>query len=189
MFSIKLIGKLFKFILILAVLAVLFRLGGEIPKKLYPMPYKDTVSQYAQEYDVDEFLVYSVMKAESGFQEDAQSHKDAFGLMQMTLETAQWAGAKVGVSIQDQQDILDPETNIQLGTWFLSYLLKQYDGDLTKALCAYNAGSGNVAKWLEEVEHSSDGVTLQNIPFEETKKYVEKVYRYYERYQQLYGEA
>lgn len=188
MLSIKLLGKLFLIILTIILLFFAVKWAQTLPKKMYPQPYQETVEKYAQLYNIDPLLVYATMKAESRFNENAVSKKGALGLMQLTESTAYWAAQNIGISVSSQDDILKYDTNIQIGTWFLSYLMKEYDGDVTKVLCAYNAGSGNVTKWLTDQDHSNDGVNLNNIPFPETKTYVEKVYNYYNKYKKIYGE-
>ena len=81
--------------------------------------------------------------------------------------------------------LFDPEINIEFGCWYLNNLLSEFD-DLSLALAAYNGGSGNVTKWLNDPEYSSDGENLTYIPFKETKKYVDKVSTRYNVYKFLY---
>ena len=85
-----------------------------------------------------------------------------------------------------EQGLKDPETNIRIGTWYLKFLTDRYDNTSTAA-AAYNAGHGNVDKWLKNTEYSYGGNTLYKIPFEETEKYVKKVKRAYEIYKKLYN--
>lgn len=81
----------------------------------------------------------------------------------------------------------DPQVNVEYGVYFLSILWEEYD-DETVILSAYNAGMGNVDQWLSEEEHSSDGVTLHDIPYGETEQYVKNVLESQEMYRRLYGE-
>lgn len=83
-------------------------------------------------------------------------------------------------------DIFDPETNIRLGCWYLNKLYKEF-GKLDLVIAAYNGGSGNVRKWLENNDYSKDGENLHDIPFEQTSKYVEKVKNNYKHYNEIYG--
>lgn len=147
----------------------------------YPLKYSEHVSASAEKFGIDPYLVYSVMKAESKFEADARSHKEAQGLMQITPETAMWAMDKMGIS----GDIFDPEVNIEVGSWYLAKLTSDHDGNITAALAAYNAGSTNVNKWKNE----SGGLTLEDIQFEETRDYVYKTLEYYENYKKLYAEG
>ena len=175
--------------MILAVIAAVVLIAG--PKNLlsykYKMPYQEYVTKYAKQYEIDQYLVYAVMKSESSFIETAVSHKEAMGLMQLTEETGLWAAGKMGLSIQSKEELFEPENNIKIGTWYLRHLLDTFDNNLTNALAAYNAGPGNVNNWLSNTKYSKDGKTLDKIPFSDTRHYVDKVYRYYNRYKELNG--
>lgn len=153
---------------------------------IYPLRHEDIVKKYAEKYELDPYMVLGLIKAESNFVTDAESHQGAKGLMQLTNSTAIWVAEKNGIEDFDVASLADPETNISLGCWYIDYLLDAYDGDLTLALCAYNAGGGNVAKWLKNEKYSKDGETLDDIPFAETKKYVEKIEEYREKYKEMY---
>ena len=104
--------------------------------------------------------------------------------MQLMPSTAEWLAGKVGEEYSDER-LYEPEFNIKLGSYYLSYLIK-YFGDRKLAICAYNAGQGNVSNWLEDKRYSTDGKTLDNIPFEETKNYLNKVYKNYRYYKNKY---
>ncbi|MBQ2753042.1 MAG: lytic transglycosylase domain-containing protein [Firmicutes bacterium] len=170
--------KIIKWFLIIAgIIFILADVGRYylIPEVLLPTKYSGYVEKYADEYNIDKYLVYSVIKTESGFKNEAVSNKSAKGLMQITENTGKWAAEKIGIEDFDVEDLHDPETNIRIGCWYLSYLLNQFDGELSTALAAYNAGSGKVREWLENSDHSSDGITLDTIPYEETLNYVNRV--------------
>lgn len=91
--------------------------------------------------------------------------------MQILDITRDWGAEELNLK---NVDIFDPETNIRLGCWYLSKLYKEF-GKLDLVIAAYNGGSGNVKKWLENNEYSKDGENLHDIPFKQTSKYVEKV--------------
>lgn len=147
----------------------------------YPVKYSEIVTKCADKYGIDPYLIYSVMKAESKFDVNAVSHKDAQGLMQITPETAEWAMEKMGIS----GDIFSPEINISVGSWYLAKMIKEHDGNYTAALAAYNAGSRNVNNWKDDAENLS----IDDIQFEETYNYVYKTLEYYENYKKLYTEG
>ncbi|MCI5604844.1 MAG: lytic transglycosylase domain-containing protein [Clostridia bacterium] len=147
----------------------------------YPVAYGDWIMKYSAKNDLDPFLVMAVIKQESNFVPEAHSGY-AGGLMQLTPETARWNAKELGIS---DYDYMDPETNIKLGCHYLKYLLIHY-GNIDTALAAYNGGMGNVNSWLSSDECSSDGVTLDYIPFPETRNYVVKVNGYWEYYRELY---
>ena len=168
--------KLILILLILIVLGVALFIGkNDIYKYLYPKKYSDYVEFYSKEYNLDENLVYSIIKAESKFKEDAVSRKGAKGLMQIGDGTRDWAAEELKLG---KVDIFKPQDNIRLYREF---------GDLDLVIAAYNGGSGNVKKWLADEEFSSDGENLETIPFKETASYVEKVKYNYEMYKKIYN--
>ncbi len=150
----------------------------------YPMTYADTIMEYASSYDIDSALVASVVNSESGFKDDAKSQKGAIGLMQLMPSTAEWVAMKLNEEYREEC-LYEAEYNIKLGTYYLSYLIK-YFNDTELGLCAYNAGQGNVISWLSNKEYSSDGKTLNKIPYKETKDYLNRVYKNYHYYKNKY---
>jgi soluble lytic murein transglycosylase len=139
---------------------------------------------YSKEYGIDDSLVYSVIKVESKFNKKAVSKRNAKGLMQISEITQNWAQEELGL---ENIDIFDPETNIKIGCWYLNKLFKEFN-DLDLVITAYNGGSRNVSKWLKNDAYSRDGNKLHEIPFEETKNYLEKVKENYRVYKALYRE-
>lgn len=182
-------GKTVWLILLVIIVSCAFLIPvayDRVMRILYPVAYEQTVLEHAQKNDLDPYLVLGLIKAESNFVSDAQSHKDAKGLMQLTDATAEWVAEKMGIEGFAVSQLTDPSVNISLGCWYLRHLLDSYDGDMTLALCAYNAGSGNVAKWLADKRYTPDGETLETIPFPETKNYVCNTEKYAEMYKKLY---
>ena len=149
----------------------------------YPNTYKLQVSEYSRKYDVSTELVYGVIRAESKFDAHAVSDKGAKGLMQIMEPTGNWAAESIGLT---DVDLFDVDTNIEIGCFYLSYLLDKYDGNTRCAIAAYNAGQTNVDKWLMVKEYSEDGKNLDKIPFRETEKYVDKVLENIKKYSFLY---
>ena len=178
-----------KSILILSVIIILggviYLEGGRIKTLIYPRKYSVYVQKYSEEYNLDENLVYSIIKAESKFDEKALSRRGAKGLMQIADITRDWAIDEL--ELNDDIDIYDPETNIRIGCWYLNTLYKEF-GKTDLVIAAYNGGSGNVKKWLVDKEYSKDGENLHIIPFSETDRYLVKVNKYYEQYKMLYSE-
>ena len=167
---------------IVLIIAIIYGYNPIMKNVLYPTHHRNIVEKFAAEYNVDEMLVYSVIKAESGFNPNAASGKNAKGLMQITDETALWAFEQIG--IDTNSDIFDPEINIQVGTWYLSKLIKDNNGDLVTALASYNAGGGNVQKWKESA--GKETINMTDIEFKETENYVNKTLKYYDVYKKLY---
>ena len=145
----------------------------------FPRPYLDEVHSVSERFGVDEALIYAVIKAESGFDPAAVSHAGAKGLAQLTDGTAQYVAEMIGMEY-DSGDSFDAEKNIILSAAYIRYLMQKYDGDLRLTVAAYNAGEGNVDKWL------ANDSGLKDIPFGETKKYVRKVRLYRRIYSVLY---
>ncbi len=160
----------------------------DIAKLLHPKKYEQYVSKYAREYDVDELLIYAIIKIESNFNENASSHVNAIGLMQLMENTAIDINNKINEQQITEQEIYDPETNIKLGTCYFSMLLKKY-GNIGLALAAYNAGMGRVDEWIKNGTIQQDGSDLENIPFKETDLYVRKVINNYEKYKKIYDKS
>lgn len=156
----------------------------DVEHMMYPREYRSIVEKQAEAYGLEESLVYAVIKAESNFDPKAESSAGALGLMQMMPDTFQWMQTHVGGEY-DTEALFEPEVSIRFGCALLRLLLDQYS-DVTVALCAYNAGMGNVTSWLSDSTYSEDGITLVEIPFGETRLYVEKVLRYKENYDAIY---
>ncbi len=125
----------------------------------------------------------AIIKAESNFVEDAHSGK-ASGLMQITDDTAAWIAERLDKEIEEI-DLNNPRENIELGCYYIRYLIDYYDGNVDVALAAYNGGMGNVDKWLRSKKYSDDGKTLKKIPFKETREYVKKVNNEMEVYEKM----
>ena len=155
--------------------------------RFYKQEYSERVTEYADKYDVDEALVYAVIRTESGFREDVKSSAGAVGLMQIMPDTFKWLQEKESGSVKYGADKLtDPEINIRYGTYYLSYLLSHYNGNEELAIAAYNAGMTNVDKWLKDERYSEDGESLKKIPYKETAKYVKRVTKTKGVYETLY---
>ncbi len=182
-------AKLKAALLILLALATLFFIAafafGAAMKIIYPLKYSEYVEKYSQQFEVEENLIYAVIKTESSFNPDAVSSADAEGLTQITPETFEWLCSKLGEN-PDNLSLFDPETSIKYGTFFLSYLLQEF-GDKDVALAAYHAGRGRVNAWLEDKKISPDGKTLVNIPIDDTAHYIKKVNKAYNAYNKLYS--
>ena len=152
-------------------------------KLFYKKEYSEFVTKYAQKYDVDENLIYALIKAESNFEVEAVSNKDAQGLMQLMYSTAEDVAKKNDIELT-AENILEPDINITIGTIYISTLLKKYDC-VEVALAAYNAGSGNVDKWIANGTINADGSDIENIPFKETNNYVRKIMRDFKIYSEF----
>ena len=155
-------------------------------RSAYPVEYEEYVEAYAAEYGLPPSLLYAVIRTESDFNPEAVSSAGAVGLMQLTEDTFSWAQYRCGVEELPQEQRFDPETSIHYGSCVLALLEEMY-GVRETALAAYNAGMGNVNRWLTDEAYSDDGRTLKEIPYPETRQYVEKVLKAQEMYRHLYG--
>ncbi len=165
------------------------RLEAEAAERAqHPLYYEDWIRHYAEAQGIDPALVASIILCESSFDPMATSRLNARGLMQTMQDTADWIAHKLDEDNSDYSfDLLyDPETSIRFGCWYLGYLSRRFDGDLKKIVCAYHAGQGNVDSWLKNPAYSSDGVTLDAIPYENTAHYAGRVLRAIEVYRKYY---
>ena len=123
----KTLSKIIICLIFLGCIVLLVKGGFDwYQKTAYPREYSQYVEKYAREYQVDEDLIYAVIKTESGFDPKAVSVNDAKGLMQITKDTFDWISGKLGYKDKQHDDLFDPETGIEYGTFFLSYLLNEF---------------------------------------------------------------
>ena len=171
---------------ILAISIVLAGFMTPLLKLIYPLKYEEYIQKHSDSFELDPYIVMGVISAESGFDESAKSHKDAKGLMQLKEETALWCIEKFEMDIKPE-DVNTPDANIHIGCKYVDYLLELYDGNMITAIAAYNAGPGNVDKWLSDPRYSGGKNSLKTIPFPETEQYVKKVQKRAKIYKRLYS--
>lgn len=166
---------------------LLYQAIDRFNESAYPLDYVETVSHAAEEYHIPPSLIYAVIHTESHFRPSVSSHAGAVGLMQITDDTYRWALQRAKVEdTYDSNALLDPDTNILIGTYIL-HLLREDFTQIETVLAAYNAGQGKVHQWLSDPACSADGVTLQHIPYTETADYIDRVLSAQERYQTIYN--
>lgn len=168
----------------LILLFSVLKMGG---KASVPYSYDTLIEKYSKENGLKKELVAAVIYQESRFDPNVASHRGAKGLMQIMPETGEWVSLKMGLDYTEDM-LLDPETNVKMGTWYLKYLLDYYEGDERLALAAYNAGFGNVDQWMED-DSLYYGDYLHNIPFSETENYVETIEKMEKIYKDMYPDA
>jgi soluble lytic murein transglycosylase len=152
----------------------------------YPQPHRTIVVDSAQRYDVDPYLIFSIIRAESGFRTNARSAAGARGLMQIMPDTAEWIAKQRDIKGFDPADLHDPQTNIEFGCWYLASLNKEFAGRLPMMVAAYNAGSGRVRDWVLSGQWDGSDQNLDGIPYPETRQYVKNVLQNYQAYQAIY---
>lgn len=166
-----------KFLVILLILISVVFAACACIKLRFPLKYAENVKNSAARYNLDESLVFAVIKAESGFDKEKVSSKGAVGLMQIMPKTAEYVSKEF--FSERKFDLTNPGDNIELGCFYLAYLAEKFD-NREEILAAYNAGEGNVKLWKNRVKRS---LTEKDIPFLETKRYVNKVARYCKIYE------
>ncbi|MBN8431766.1 transglycosylase SLT domain-containing protein [Microbulbifer salipaludis] len=149
----------------------------------FPLAFSDIVSDVAgrmgKKTALDSYLVLAVARQESHFSHDAKSHAGAMGLMQLLPSTARATARKAGVPYRRSWDLLNPNTNISLGAFYLNSLLKRFDNNRFLAAAAYNAGPTRVSRWLRDTDKKLPfDVWIETIPYSETRKYVQNVLSY-----------
>jgi soluble lytic murein transglycosylase len=141
---------------------------------LYPRPYDADVRKAAALSGLPEELVYAIIRQESLYRSDAASKAGALGLMQLLPETARRTANRAGLPQPTRAALLVPAVNIPLGAAFLGYLVDRAGGQDVLAIAGYNAGPGAVRRWLPAAPLDTD-VWVENIPFNETRAYVQRV--------------
>src|SRR5919198_4047750 len=140
-----------------------------------PLRHEDIIRQQAREKNLNPALIAAVIYAESRFRDGQTSRAGAQGLMQITPATAQMIARKSGGVSFTVRDLGTPQVNIAYGSWYLRYLMQRYAGSQTFALAAYNGGEGNVDRWIDRARRRNEDLTIDAIPFSETRSYVQKV--------------
>lgn len=176
---------------IVLILALLFGLAvyfgyNYYLEKAYPQKYREYVERYSEENGINEYLVYAVIKTESGFRPDAVSDVGARGLMQIMEDTFNWIKYKSDDEDTVYYEMYDPQTNIKFGCMLLGYLYKEF-GNVEAVAAAYHAGRGAVNEWLSDKRYSADGVHLDKIPISDTAHYVDKITKAMDMYIGLYN--
>lgn len=182
----KIIAVIAILVIVVIIIAKVFNIEQIILQNIYPKKYEEYVEKYAEENNIDPLLIFSIIKAESNFKENAESSSGAVGLMQLMEETAKEIAQSMDEPISEKEDLKEAETNIKIGIKYYSILQKNYDGNMLLALTAYNAGMGNVNTWIKNGIIKSDGSDIENIPYKETNMYVRKIIRNYKMYNKIY---
>jgi len=173
-------------ILILVAIWNILNIEQRILRILYLIKYEEYVYKYSEELEIDPMLTCAIIKTESNFDKNAKSNSGAIGLMQLMESTAKEQAEKMNIEYSKEM-LYNPETNLKLGLNYFNTLLDYYNQNYILAFAAYNAGIGNVQKWINEKIIKEDGSDIENIPFKETNMYVRKVIKTYEIYQKIYS--
>jgi soluble lytic murein transglycosylase len=173
----------------LCLLGVFLLLDAPVTWKImYPVYYKEEIRKSAKQYEVDPFLIMAIIQIESKFDKHRISKKGAVGLMQMMPTTAKWAIKQTKLSPMASYYLDDPGTNIRLGTWYISFLHEMFNHNSYAVIAAYNAGPGNVKKWIDRGIWDGTRENISQIPFGETRHYVQRALYYKQRYEKIYND-
>ncbi len=153
-----------------------------------PLRHEDIIRQQAHDKGLDPALIAAVIYAESHFRDGQTSPAGALGLMQLTPATARYIAHKSGGTQFVLDDLATPQVNIAYGAYYLRYLLRRYGGNQTFALAAYNAGEGNVDRWIAAAQARDRAMTINAIPYAETRAYVSRVLTVRRQYRSSYAE-
>jgi soluble lytic murein transglycosylase len=151
-----------------------------------PLADQDIIRAQAADKHLDPALIAAVIYAETKFN-PRPSSAGAEGLMQILPQTAEYLAKRSGATTFTTADLATPEVNIAYGSYYLRYLLDHYDGDMKLALAAYNGGEANVDRWDAAAHAQGHDLAVSEIPFPETRAYVEKVLRAQRDYRRTYA--
>jgi soluble lytic murein transglycosylase-like protein len=155
----------------------------------YPWAYAARIKEQGQIRNVDPYLIHALIREESRYFPKALSRSNAIGLMQLLPGTGYGVAKRIGVPLSSKEDIFIPDNNIKLGTAYLEYTLKRFNGNAMLAVASYNGGPNAVKSWVDK--YTARGGTdydyfVEEIPFRETRDYVRKVFGSYFVYETLY---
>ena len=184
---IKIILIFFVIVFLFIICYKLFDIEEKVLMYLYPLKYKEYVYKYSEKLGIDPMLTFAIIKTESNFEENAESPSGAIGLMQLMENTAKEQSQKLNIEYSKEL-LYEPENNLKIGLNYFNTLLDYYNQNYVLAFTAYNAGLGNVQKWIDNGTIKKDGSDIENIPFKETNMYVRKIIKTYELYKKLYTE-
>lgn len=151
-----------------------------------PLGYADVIRQQAAEKHLDPALIAGVIYAETKF-EPRDSSAGAVGPMQIMPQTASFLAHRSGATTFTTSDLNTPRVNIAYGSYYLRYLLDEYHGSLVLALAAYNGGESNVDRWVADARAHGRTLSVAEIPFPETRAYVQRVLHARAQYRQKYA--
>lgn len=153
----------------------------------FPKGFEEQVRLSSRKYALDEFLVYSLIREESHFDKKAVSVSDARGLMQLLPSTALETASKADLVNFQVSQLFSPDINLDLGCYYLSWLLEIFEGNFAISLAGYNGGPTSAKRWYEKNGELDIDEFIEEIPFEQSRNYVKKIIRSYAAYEAVYG--
>jgi soluble lytic murein transglycosylase len=147
-------------------------------KLRFPLDHVDVVRDHARHNQLDPSHVFAVIRQESAFNKDARSPAGALGLMQLMPKTGRVTARKNRIPLASTRNLFEADNNIRIGSAYLREVMDRYDNNPVLATASYNAGPHRVKAWLPEEKNESAALWIANIPFSETRKYVQRVLTY-----------
>ena len=141
----------------------------------YPLPFRQSFEQHASAASIPTTWALGIARSESLFMRDVRSRAGAIGLMQLMPATGRQVAREIKLPYSGLDTLTDPNQNIRLGTSYLGSMIARYDGNQVLATAAYNAGPHRVDRWLPQSSVVDARIWIENIPFNETRKYVRRV--------------
>ena len=154
-------------------------------RALFPLPFYQSITNWAKHYKLNPLLIMSVMRQESRFENSSESPVGATGIMQVMPITGEWISNQMNIKHYHLNDLND---NIFLGVWYLDYTHKKYNNNSLLAVASYNAGPNNVSNWIKQYKTQDPDLFVEEIPFKETKNYVKSVFSNYWNYLRIYDQ-
>jgi soluble lytic murein transglycosylase len=155
---------------------------------IYPLEYEEYILDSAESTGADPFLVMAIIRVETKFDPDKQSRAGARGLMQLMPGTVDETIRLGNFSPAFRDYVDDPAINIRMGSWYIAHLTERFKGNKVAVVAAYNAGPTRVQKWLDSGVWDGTRQNASQIPYGETRHYVQRVTFFYEKYRQLYSD-
>jgi soluble lytic murein transglycosylase len=144
------------------------------------------MNAYADEYDVNPYIMWSLMTVESSFNPDSVSVANARGLLQVIPKTGQLVALRLGYFDFGPADLMDPERSIEFGCYYFAELMTKFHGQELLAFAAYNGGPHHVSRWLQGRGSLPLDLFVETIPFDQAREYTKKVYRHVAMYRAIY---
>jgi soluble lytic murein transglycosylase len=155
----------------------------------YPRAFPEYVQRYAAREGLNPYLLWALMTVESAYNPDSVSYADARGLLQVIPKTGGKVAADIGDNRYGPYDLLDPETSIRHGAWYFARLVKKFKGQEPLAIASYNGGPHNIQRWLRHKDHVPLDEFVEEIPFDQARRYTKKVLRFLALFLRLYEDT
>jgi hypothetical protein len=154
--------------------------------EVYPRAFPQWVQKYAAAENLNPYLLWALMTVESAYNPDSVSYADARGLLQVIPKTGNKVAADIGDNMFGQYDLLDPETSIRHGAWYFGRLVRKFKGQEPLAIASYNGGPHNVSRWLVNKHDEPLDEFVEEIPFNQARRYTKKVLRFLALFLRIY---